>query len=766
IVTVGGTGGLLNQPARITVATQAHLGNNPSIGATAGSATLTVNAGGEVIVTGTTRVGDPQGVGSGTLTVNTGGLYRTGALVASDAGGFLNLLGGELHVMGGTLAVRNDVLVLGSSPAGSPVLALDQGAACTLGATAAPFEALTIGDSHSATLSVLAGSALTISAGDVVVGNTSGGQGVLEVREAESRLTVATTGTVVIGDAGQGTVRVQQGATATTGPVSLGRASGSGLMLVDGPGSRWTVTGSVAVGGTPGAAACTGEVTLSGGGTLSVTTPNPASTGLVAWGVGDSLSVGQDASLTTNGVVLIADGASLTLSGGRISAHKLQLMGNSRVYAVQGIIEGETILAAGSSTMELAGDLTLRKNPAGRLVISNSGLIEIGGRTLLVAEDPGQANNNLNRCHLGNGGRLESAFSLQVGFTATLSGSGTVDAPIVNLGTIDAEGGGLTFTRMLEGVGHSIEGTRIILGAGGGFTGSGGFSDSTQVLAHAGSVIRATGALQMGATGSTAGFSSAGRIEIPVAAAVTLRDADGARVHDVAFMETDTFMPALVCANGLTVTGTVTGTGLLGGDANSPLAIGGTVSPSGAAGGAGEVRFSGDTALQGTARLVLDIFGHLTSDRIILLLNTVDGGGPVPTPSPSDLALAGTLEVRVAPGHTPSNGERHQLIRVQGQVFPAAVGQVFGDFDAVDLPPKWQYQIVSSTLPLGSNGVFVKFCAADFNNDRAVDPDDLSDYIACFFAVPPCPDADINGDGNADPDDLSDFIGLFFSPCG
>ncbi len=56
-------------------------------------------------------------------------------------------------------------------------------------------------------------------------------------------------------------------------------------------------------------------------------------------------------------------------------------------------------------------------------------------------------------------------------------------------------------------------------------------------------------------------------------------------------------------------------------------------------------------------------------------------------------------------------------------------------------------------------------CAADFNGDAAVDPDDLSDFIGCFFATPACPEADFNADGLSDPDDLSDFISAFFGSC-
>ncbi len=56
-------------------------------------------------------------------------------------------------------------------------------------------------------------------------------------------------------------------------------------------------------------------------------------------------------------------------------------------------------------------------------------------------------------------------------------------------------------------------------------------------------------------------------------------------------------------------------------------------------------------------------------------------------------------------------------------------------------------------------------CAPDFNGDGSLDPDDLSDYIACYFTQPPCDQADYNNDSSTDPDDLSDYIGAFFGGC-
>jgi DNA-binding beta-propeller fold protein YncE len=56
-------------------------------------------------------------------------------------------------------------------------------------------------------------------------------------------------------------------------------------------------------------------------------------------------------------------------------------------------------------------------------------------------------------------------------------------------------------------------------------------------------------------------------------------------------------------------------------------------------------------------------------------------------------------------------------------------------------------------------------CFQDFNGDGIINPDDLADYIACFFN-PPCGGADYNADGIINPDDLSDYITDYFGVCG
>jgi hypothetical protein len=56
-------------------------------------------------------------------------------------------------------------------------------------------------------------------------------------------------------------------------------------------------------------------------------------------------------------------------------------------------------------------------------------------------------------------------------------------------------------------------------------------------------------------------------------------------------------------------------------------------------------------------------------------------------------------------------------------------------------------------------------CLTDYNQDGAVNPDDLSDYIGDYLHGAPNPRLDFNRDGNLDPDDISDYIVAYFFGC-
>src|SRR5262249_15583862 len=60
-------------------------------------------------------------------------------------------------------------------------------------------------------------------------------------------------------------------------------------------------------------------------------------------------------------------------------------------------------------------------------------------------------------------------------------------------------------------------------------------------------------------------------------------------------------------------------------------------------------------------------------------------------------------------------------------------------------------------------------CLGDFNHDGDVNPDDIADFIACYFgeigAPGSCPAADFNTIEGVNPDDIADFLAVYFSPC-
>jgi len=72
-------------------------------------------------------------------------------------------------------------------------------------------------------------------------------------------------------------------------------------------------------------------------------------------------------------------------------------------------------------------------------------------------------------------------------------------------------------------------------------------------------------------------------------------------------------------------------------------------------------------------------------------------------------------------------------------------------------------------MPHGFVLTIAPICAGDFNGDGLVNPDDLADFIGCYFAeagaAGTCRGSDFNHDGIVNPDDLADYIGAYFGGC-
>ncbi|MGD9688868.1 MAG: matrixin family metalloprotease [Phycisphaerales bacterium] len=101
-------------------------------------------------------------------------------------------------------------------------------------------------------------------------------------------------------------------------------------------------------------------------------------------------------------------------------------------------------------------------------------------------------------------------------------------------------------------------------------------------------------------------------------------------------------------------------------------------------------------------------------------------------------------------------------------------GTSFNDFTALRGPTYTYWVQTSQTLTdnylVDFGGPEIGFrnrppCPPDFNADGTLDADDLGDFINCYFASPPCPQANFNGDGAVDADDLGDYINAYFAGC-
>lgn len=130
-------------------------------------------------------------------------------------------------------------------------------------------------------------------------------------------------------------------------------------------------------------------------------------------------------------------------------------------------------------------------------------------------------------------------------------------------------------------------------------------------------------------------------------------------------------------------------------------------------------------------------------------------------------------------------GSGGDLIPLGSTSSPAAIDQAFspdgtemfvgnhfgGGISRYRFDPDTNTWNASGFIATPSMGAFAIYtptatpCSPDFNGDGNLDPDDLGDYINCYFSVPPCSGADFNSDGNVDPDDLGDFINAYFNGC-
>jgi len=157
------------------------------------------------------------------------------------------------------------------------------------------------------------------------------------------------------------------------------------------------------------------------------------------------------------------------------------------------------------------------------------------------------------------------------------------------------------------------------------------------------------------------------------------------------------------------------------------------------------------------------IFGRALSDDEAVLVSSSPTADPLVLPRAVRACGGATVTLRAV--HLAAAGSTYQW-RKDGQVLENETGQSLmlatvtvlqtGSYDCLVTGPCGAGVAAANTVVI---------CAADFNCDGSLDPDDLADYIGAFFADTPLATSDFNADGLIDPDDLADFIGAFFAGC-
>lgn len=722
---VGGSSGTIDVAgdgnlATLNVATDLQVGNNSS-STTAGSGQVSALNGARINVTGVIRLGDTT-AGSGTLTCRDGGQINAHSIICDSDGGFLNLLGGETKVDGGVLTAPGGILSIEGASTETPFLRLLNGASCSLSAPVSPFRALTIGIINDANLVVDTGSSLTVTSGDVVVGDLPAAQGSLVFSEGSTG-TFPAGRRITVGASAFGDMIVTGNSTVTGGSMELGAGSaGNGSLLVYS--SDLTLAGTLSVGGTPTLDGGVGEVRVEASGTLSV---NATGETIKVYNGGIVLVFPGATLRASGGSFDIFTGASLTLDNGTLQARELNI--GALTPSLRGTLNGQVRFTSSLTVVNPTGPLTI-EGSGKPLALLNLGTINIGNTTLTI--NGGNALSSIGNCTLGASGVLQGTALLELPAGKTLSGDGTINNNLTNAGTITATGNGLTFGGIVENSGGTMNGVRFTFVNGAGFTGSGGIN--AKVVTQPGSKITITGNSTIG-DGSTFASTIDGELEI-TGGTLTVNDSNGIGLGTLTTVHQG---GTLMCTSAINMSNAPTTDVIQGnGEVSGVVNCAGVIRP-GFAGNdeTGELKFNVLNLFSGSVKgeVDIDLAGSAAAD-----CDRVRCFGPV--------TLDGLLKVRLINGFAPDNGFRTSVIY--------SSDSMFGSFATTDLPPRFHTEFDGAQ-------VWVVYCAADVNGDGFVNGDDFDNLASAFENGEPL--GDFNGDGFINGDDFDQFASAFEEGC-
>lgn len=329
-------------------------------------AILNINTGGTVIV-GTTTLGS-FGDGRGTVNVDgSGSSFNTGALRVADYGF------GELNISNAGAVYSDDASMISRSAGSTGTVTLSDGSLWEM----VNSSSLSVGYRGVGELNI--NSASTVTAGATQIGNVQGAEGTVNVNGTNSTLT---TGTLAVGDVGQGKLNITNTAVVkSTGESQIGRVEEStGQVVVNN--AVWNITDAggtalkLMLGGAgtgsldilQGGTVTSGETRVGGWtraiGTLNVDGANSKMTA-------DSLIVGDsgkgDLSITNNAVVKSIGGSVVGRVNQSTGYAKVESGGYWDNSSAAGVLQSLGVGVEGLGTLDVLSGGTV-----------NAGLVTVG----------------------------------------------------------------------------------------------------------------------------------------------------------------------------------------------------------------------------------------------------------------------------------------------------------------------------------------------------------------------------------------------------
>jgi T5SS/PEP-CTERM-associated repeat protein len=344
-------------------------------------------AGSAATVGGAIRVGPgPSGGASsycGSVTISDGALVRASGLYADSGvdGGFVTMSNGGLLQLGSTGTIIGGLYK-------NAYLSLDTNSGVTLTGAAM---AIGYATGSSGMVSLADSSYLNATSVEIALGNAAGSSGTLQLGTSSTMQVGGATGAFLhVGDAGTGSVEINGASTlqvAAGVPFEVGSQAGSNGSVGVGSASGLTLSGSAVIGNQG-----TGVLTVGG-------------TGASISASGDFF-VGGNSSLsasTGNGVVSVAQGAQITLSGGPLqqvgvgngkggvgeiyadgTGSVLKFTGDAIVGAYG---SGELAADAGAAVQSASLQFGTTPDSSGTLLVYNSGTVWTSTNTVSLGGD-------------------------------------------------------------------------------------------------------------------------------------------------------------------------------------------------------------------------------------------------------------------------------------------------------------------------------------------------------------------------------------------